>query len=198
MAVSRQQILERREKVAELLRQGRTHQQISATLGVSPATVFRDIDAGQQELRERTASHRLEFVLDQLNDLQAIKEEAWAAWHKSKQDAESLVESLDAKGKNKRGRPKTKTTKGQCGDSRFLAQYMSAMEREAKLLGLDILPEEKQGTEDGQFQTRQQLVEELKKRLTVIVAAPAAETNGKPLNHSPLPKPEGSNGQQPT
>lgn len=71
---------ERREKVAELYRKGYSQQRIAASLGISQATVSRDINHMVDQLRNA----QLEIVEDvrnvQVASLEAAKVEAWACY----------------------------------------------------------------------------------------------------------------------
>jgi hypothetical protein len=73
----------------------------------------------------------------ELAELAKAQAEAWAAWEKSKLDAERTTKEM-IEGGGDGGRKKASMTKeGQCGDVAYLRILLDIQERRAKILGLD-------------------------------------------------------------
>lgn len=73
----------------------------------------------------------------ELKELARAQSEAWAAWEKSKLDAERTTKEM-IEGGGDGGRKKASMTKeGQCGDVAYLRVLLDIQERRAKILGLD-------------------------------------------------------------
>lgn len=74
----------------------------------------------------------------ELQELAVAESEAWAAWEKSKLDAERTTQEMIEGGGAAGGRKKaSKTKEGQCGDVSYLRVLLDIQVRRAKLLGLD-------------------------------------------------------------
>jgi hypothetical protein len=74
----------------------------------------------------------------ELKELGRAQSEAWAAWEKSKLDAERTTKEMIEGGGPDGGRKKASMTKeGQCGDVAYLRILLDIQERRAKILGLD-------------------------------------------------------------
>jgi hypothetical protein len=125
MAISKRhalKIAERRAEVLRLYRLGVRQSDIARQLGLSGSAgemvVSRDLAAVRRDWK---ASACRDFDTEKgrlLNELDAVKKEAWAAWERSKQP------SRRRKGEEREGNP------------RFLAVLIDTLDREAELMGL--------------------------------------------------------------
>ena len=124
---------ERRQRVAELYIQGWTQTKIAAELNVTQGTISKDLKALQREWRESRirdfdAARELE-----LQRLDRLEREAWAAWLRSQEPLESTKVLNDASG----GKKAQKLTQHRDGDPRFLEQIHKCITSRRALLGLD-------------------------------------------------------------
>jgi transposase len=149
MAVTRArktEIAQRRKNVAELYVQGWTQMQIADKLQIGQATVCYDLQKLQKEWRESRirdfdAARELE-----IQKLDRVEREAWAAWENSKRPSQSAEFKDDAT-----NTPTKKRVKNQNGDPRFLVVVHQCIASRRALLGLDSLPAlPKEETEGGQ------------------------------------------------
>ncbi len=138
MAVTRArktEIAQRRKQVAELYVQGWTQVAIAEKLGAGQATICNDLQRLQQEwrasrLRDFDAARELE-----IQKLDRLEREAWAAWERSQKPSQSAEFKDDAT-----STPSKKKVKNQVGDPRFLVVVHQAIASRRALLGLDVLP----------------------------------------------------------
>jgi predicted transcriptional regulator len=92
------QIAQRRQQVAELYTKGWFQTAIARELSISQPTVCQDLQAIRKQWRESAirdfdAARELE-----LQKLDRVEREAWAAWERSQQPAQSVVVSGDGAG----------------------------------------------------------------------------------------------------
>jgi hypothetical protein len=125
-------ILQRRQQVAELYIQGWTQVAIAAKLAISQTTICHDLAKLRAEWR---ASAQRDFDLLRAEELQKIdrlEREAWAAWERSQKPSQIAVVSGEA------GSQKTRrSVRNQHGDPRFLEQINKCIASRRALLGLD-------------------------------------------------------------
>jgi hypothetical protein len=138
-------ILQRRQKVADLLLQSWTQEAIAQELGTSQAQIAADLKKirkawQESSIRDFDAARDLE-----LERLARIEREAWAAWQRSQQPSQSATVNGEA------GSQKAKrTVKHQYGDPRFLDIALRCNEARRKLLGIDAPVKIAPTTPDGQ------------------------------------------------
>jgi hypothetical protein len=138
-------MVQRRQKVADLQLQGWTQMAIAAEVGISQALVSNDLARIRQSWRE-SAIRDFDAARDQeLQKLDRIEREAWAAWQRSQQPTQSAT--LNGEGGNQKAR---RTVKNQNGDPRFLEIVLRCSEARRKLLGLDAPTMIAPTTPDGQ------------------------------------------------
>lgn len=138
MAVTRARKTEiqlRRKQVAELYIQGWTQCAIAEKLSVTQACVCIDLQKLQKEwresrLRDFDAARELE-----IQKLDRLEREAWAAWERSQKPSQSAEFGDDTS-----NTPKKKKVKNQNGDPRFLVVVHQCIASRRALLGLDALP----------------------------------------------------------
>ena len=125
-------LAKRRHQVGELYVQGHKQLAIGQQIGVSQQTVSNDLKAIQNQWRNSSVRD-FDAVRDkELEKLDRIERECWAAWERSQKPAQSAVVS------NGGDRQKTqKTVKEQHGDPRYLEQILKCISSRRALLGLD-------------------------------------------------------------
>lgn len=131
--------LERRARAVELWASGMAQVDIAELYGVDRATICRDIQEVEKDLRKRGMA-TLEKKRDrEIAEVEAVAQSAWEAYEKSKQPLTKTVRLADASGGQGQGaQVKIQITKEErYGDPRFLEIVLRASERRAKLLGLD-------------------------------------------------------------
>ena len=122
---------------------------IAQHFGVHPGQISRDLRVIQKQWQEQTQLNLDEAKVRELAKLDEIERQAWDAWEKSRKDAETMEVTGMAQGG--RGKPDKvkKITKGQAGDSRFLAIVLECQKRRAEILGLDAPKKLEHGGIDG-------------------------------------------------
>lgn len=125
-------IAQRRQQVAKLYLQGKGQSDIAQELNLTQATISRDLEHVQTAWREssiRDFDAQRDLEIARLNQ---IEKEAWAAWERSQQPAQTAVVSGAAGSQTAK-----RTLRHQCGNPRFLELALRCNEERRKLLGLD-------------------------------------------------------------
>jgi hypothetical protein len=128
------QLTRDRRRVADLYLQGWIQADIADEVGVSQATVCRDLQALQASWLDSALTDFNEAKAQELAKVDRLEREYWQAWQRSCENAETLRQEGDPK------QPPTKvvkTSKGQAGDPRFLQGVQWCIERRCKILGID-------------------------------------------------------------
>src|SRR4051794_27429024 len=86
--VPRQVTAEREARAWELRQRFRTERQIAAELGVDQSTVHKMLDRVERRLAEQLKEQALPLKAEQTAQLREVAAEAFAAWERSKLDAE--------------------------------------------------------------------------------------------------------------
>jgi hypothetical protein len=140
--------LDRRQKVAALYLQGKTQWDIARLVNVSQGTVSNDLAAIREDWLASALRDFDSKKAEELAKLDRLEAEAWEAWQRSKEDAETVrkkseqVRTSEGRGKNQRSTlvpvkvVMELTKKGQAGDPRFLEQVRWCVETRLKLMGL--------------------------------------------------------------
>lgn len=172
MAVTRArktEIAQRRKHVAELYVQGWTQMAIAEKLEIAQTTVCTDLQRLQKEwresrLRDFDAARELE-----IQKLDRLEREAWAAWERSQKPSQSAEFKDDAA-----NTPTKKRVKNQNGDPRFLVVVHQCIASRRALLGLDALPSLPKDDPDGNPAERADrivsLVTEIRERERIAAA----------------------------
>jgi len=127
------QIARDRRRMADLYLQGWLQADIAVEVGVSDATVSRDLKALQSEWLASALVDFNEAKAQELAKVDRLEREYWQAWRRSCENAESVTQEGTAKTVDK----VKKTSKGQAGDPRFLQGVQWCIERRCKILGVD-------------------------------------------------------------
>ena len=119
-------------QVAALLMQRVSHQDIADRLGIAKGTVQNYKDTILAEWRESSAADADELFTTIFAEYAHDRNEALAAWEKSKLNKETEIVK-----DGKDGAETTNKTEGQCGDPALLAAAMRALDSMRELRGLD-------------------------------------------------------------
>ena len=125
-------IAHRRQRVGELYLQSHMQTEIAEELGISQTTVSHDLKAIRKLWRESSVRDFDVVQEQELRKLDLLEREAWAAWRRSQQPAESTKVVQDRSGKRAH-----KTVQHQVGDPRYLEQIHKCITARRALLGLD-------------------------------------------------------------
>ena len=121
-----------RRMIGRLYLAGVTQMEIAAQLGISQATVSRDLKFLQAEWQEARINDIDERKRQELAKIDNLELEYWDAWRRSQKDAEvETVKVVNATIET------TNRTEGQTGDPRFLAGVQWCINKRCELLGLD-------------------------------------------------------------
>lgn len=135
------ELLERRLDALRMWRLGHKLKTIGERLGVSLVTAWNDIDDADRRIKLMAEITKKDKRLDGWVQQEIIKHEALQAWERSKEDAVEITEVPDPEDPTKMIVREIKR-KGQCGDARYLATAQKAEERQAKIYGTDMNPDQ--------------------------------------------------------
>jgi len=134
-------LLERRLDALRMWRLGYKLKAIGERLGVSLTTAWSDIDDAHRRIQLMAEITKKDKRLDGWVQQEIIKQEALQAWERSKEDAIEITEVPDPEDPG-RMIVKERKRKPQCGDARYLATAQKAEERQAKIYGTDMSPDQ--------------------------------------------------------
>ena len=141
------ELTERDMRVAYFMLRGHNYKEIAQMVNVkSTQTVWASVQRCLAYWREQMFEHIDEWLALKLRELAELRAEAYAAWERSKENAQT-VRTTSAIFEGKDDKPlsvgtllvpveEVVTEKGQTGDPRFLAIVDKCIEQECKLLGL--------------------------------------------------------------
>lgn len=147
MAVTRARklaIQNRRHQVSELYLQGWNQCAIAEKLQVAQATICGDLRMLQVEWRESRLQNMDAARELEIQKLDRLEREAWAAWERSQKPSQSAEFGDDTS-----HTPKKKRVKNQNGDPRFLVVVHQCIASRRQLMGLDALPALPKDTNDA-------------------------------------------------
>jgi hypothetical protein len=133
-------IVQRRQKIADLYVQGWTQMQIAAHLDIGQTTVSHDLIEVRTEWRKSAIRDFDEARTLELQKIDRIEREAWAAWERSQKPAQSAHISDDPN-----HRQTKRHVRNQYGDPRFLELVNRCIAGRCALLGLAKSPVETDG-----------------------------------------------------
>lgn len=136
-------ILERRKNVAQRYVRGQTQWEIARAFEVDQATISRDLAAIQAEWLSQAVLDVGTVRARELARIDEVERQAWIAWLKSQENAETSKERT--RGPDGTQTVTEKVSKGQAGDPRYLEIVLKCVERRCKILGVDT---SKPGTPD--------------------------------------------------
>ncbi len=125
-------LLQRRQQVAELYLRSWTQTAIAEHLGVAQPTICEDLKRIRQQWRDSAIRDFDAAREEELQKLDLLEREAWAAWKRSQEPAESTKVVQDGSGKRAQ-----KTVEHPVGDPRYLEQVQKCIAARRALLGLD-------------------------------------------------------------
>ena len=131
---NRAQIQERERRVWDSYVIGRTHEQIAAEEHVARPMITRVINRCLKRASAKMTTEAVETKTRQLAQARKTTAECWAAWERSKQAKARIKRKKSAKGEPA---GEEQSTEVQVGNVAYLRLALDAMEREAKILGLD-------------------------------------------------------------
>jgi len=147
-----QEMAARRRKVASLYLRGVWQPEIAGMIGVSQATVSRDLAIVRRQWLEDAKADYDAKVAEQLAKIDAVELEAWTEWQKSKgrERTKKAVKRYGGKGGKTEKTEETTTVETLLPEARYLEIIHKSIERRCKLLGLDA-PERREitGAEGG-------------------------------------------------
>lgn len=135
------ELLERRLAALRMWRLGHKLKTIAERLGIGVSTVWDDINDARRRLELMSEITKKDKRLDGWVQQEIIKQEALQAWERSKEDAVEITEVPDPEDPG-RMIVKERKRKPQCGDARYLATAQKAEERQAKIYGTDMNPDQ--------------------------------------------------------
>jgi predicted transcriptional regulator len=125
-----------RRRIADLYLQGWLQVEIGEEVGVSQATVSRDLKALQEEWLQSALVDFDKAKARELARIDRLEREYWRAWVRSVEDKEVEVQEKVEAGE-KQGRLKVSLRReGQAGDARFLAGVQWCIEQRCQILRL--------------------------------------------------------------
>lgn len=137
-----------RRNIATLYLRGKVQQEIAKELGISQATVSRDLKVIQEDWVRESAQALDQRKAIELAKVDALELEYWEAWERSQKDAVSEVSEMSTDSGGQKIR-KQKKVDGQVGDPRYLAGVMQCIDRRCQILGIDA-PKKFDATTAGQ------------------------------------------------
>ncbi len=127
-------VIERRQQVAQLYLQGWTQQAIAKQLEVVQSTICYDLQQIRKEWRLSAIRDFDDARAMELQRIDRIEREAWAAWERSQKPLQTAV--ITGQGAGERTR---KCLTNQYGDPRFLDIVHKCIAQRRALLGLDAI-----------------------------------------------------------
>jgi hypothetical protein len=150
-------VAQRRQRITELYVKGWSQAAIAAELSVAQSTISEDVQFVRRKWEESSILNFDELRTRELQKLEYIEREAWAAWERSQRPSQSAVVSDEGPGQRTR-----KSLKQQIGDPRFLDQVNKCIAQRRAITGLDVVPAPaaSEGQRDGNvtLQVRQERV----------------------------------------
>lgn len=135
---------ERVEEILRLTRRGWTQSAIAKRLGIARQTVGGILERYAKRLAKEVQLQRELLIAQQIDKIDEVVREAYGEWDRSKEEAKKEFVKI---GQNPKGDTSEigETKEWQCGDPRYLAVIIKALDQRAKIMGL--FPEKQQGNE---------------------------------------------------
>jgi hypothetical protein len=135
------ELLERRLAALRMWRLGHELKTIAGRLGIAVTTVWDDINDARRRVEMMSEITKKDRRLDGWVQQEIIKHEALQEWERSKEEAVEIIEIPDPEDPSKTVVKQIKRT-GRLGDPRYLAIAQKAEERQAKIYGTDMNPDQ--------------------------------------------------------
>lgn len=122
-------------RIAELYCKGKTQAEIAEALGLSRQQIgydLRDIQNRWERIAAKELGRRKGRELARIDHLERV---AWEAWARSCQDAKGTHVKTVRRGDGQDITTLEKTTKGQCGDPRFLERVAWCIAQRLEIMG---------------------------------------------------------------
>lgn len=123
-------------RIADLWAQSKTSTEIALEVGISTRGAEYWITKIRREIAHRISDFEA-VRAEQLSSLRRLRTEAWAAWVRSQQDAETEIEEVTTGGQTGGGTKNATRRVGQTGEASYLATIEKSLRAERDLLGLD-------------------------------------------------------------
>jgi len=144
------QIARDRLRIADLYLKGRLQVDIAEEVGVTQATVSRDLKVLHQEWLEDAKIDFDKAKAKEIAKIDNLERIYHAAWERSCEDAETVRKKKSQVGEGSEHKEMVTIAKGQAGDPRFLAGVQWCIDRRCKVLGIDA-PAKTDITSSGQI-----------------------------------------------
>ena len=131
------QLVRDRRRIADLYLQGWLQVDIADDLGISRATVTRDLQHLYKEWQESSLVDIDKAKARELAKVDRLEREYWQAWEHSCEDAETIRQEGTKKEDSIQPDKIVKTAKGQAGDPRFLVGIQWCINKRCEIVGMD-------------------------------------------------------------
>jgi hypothetical protein len=128
-------VLERRRNVAARYVRGETQWEIARAFEVDQGTISRDLAEIRKAWQAEAVRDVSEVKAKELAKVDAAEEQAWRAWTRSQEDAQTKRERLRPGSDDEAGET-VRTSKGQAGDPRFLELILKCVQKRCEILGI--------------------------------------------------------------
>lgn len=145
-------IVYRHSIVAEMYIEGKTQSEMAKRLQVTQSTICKDLMKIKEQWKRKYAEDFGVRVSEELARIDRLERAAWEGWERSCQDAETKVQRKEmaipkVKDDDKKKKPsgkqelipvkvlREKTSRGQSGDPRFLAQVQACIDMRLRIIG---------------------------------------------------------------
>ncbi len=125
-------VTQRRQQVADLYLKGWAQGAIAEHLQAAQSTISNDLKRIQQQWRASTIRDFDARVTMELQKIDRLEREAWAAWERSQKPSQQARVKASQSDQNA-----DRTIKNQVGDPRFLEQVHKCIASRRAILGLD-------------------------------------------------------------
>jgi hypothetical protein len=129
-------VAEHRTEIMQLIRRGWTQTEIATKFGIAQETVSKDYRMILKEWREQRVELAADEIETKLAEYREIRSEAWAAWERSKLDAEKETHVTGDSFSTT-----TRTKEGRTPANEYLRTVLNCLQAERELLGLDVVKE---------------------------------------------------------
>jgi|GEM_PF-1568106 len=124
--------IKQRERIAQLSCEGKTVAEIARELRMRVQSVSSVTRALRKEWVKATRKNVETLIAEQLAKLDHVEQEAWQAWHRSREDA--VTTKAGVKGAQKTAE---RTVRRSAGNPVYLSRILDCIQRRCRLLGLN-------------------------------------------------------------